>query len=345
MRRLLLLALCAAVAFAQPKNPEWVPLNVNDAKAAYLAKELPSPVVGVVWLEGKGLLAAACDDGSLHSWKREESKDWLAKATTIKAHAKAITAIASAGDFVATASTDGKVHLWALPGDKPAKTFSPGSVPRSLAASADGKTLAVGCEDGSVRLVDPAAGTETKKLAGPTDWVSAVAVSADGKLVAAGGPEGKLWLWEGGTKKFDVLAQAPPMGKAEPPPANSVAALAFSPDGKQILLGGSNGTIYGFSLEAKITHTMAAHTAGVTGLWWHPGKLLFASTGRDRVVQLWSATGYNKTKALPGHDAWAEGAVGVAKATELASAGADKTVRLWTLGAQKPPMPKDKGKK
>ncbi|MBY0228447.1 MAG: hypothetical protein K2W96_04115 [Gemmataceae bacterium] len=83
----------------------------------------------------------------------------------------------------------------------------------------------------------------------------------------------------------------------------------------------------------------------MTGIWWHPGNLLFATTGKDKVVQLWSATGFNKTKALPGHDAWAEGGAGVAKATELATAGADRTVRLWTLGAVKPPPPKDKDKK
>ncbi|MBY0229907.1 MAG: hypothetical protein K2W96_11550, partial [Gemmataceae bacterium] len=65
MRRLLLLpALLAAVVLAQPRPPEWAPLNANDAKLASTARELPAPVVGVAWLEGKGLLAAACDDGS-----------------------------------------------------------------------------------------------------------------------------------------------------------------------------------------------------------------------------------------------------------------------------------------
>ena len=349
MRRSLVLVLAiglAAVAVSQPPKAAWPVLKVNDAKLATTAKGLPAPVVGVAWVESKGLLVAACGDGSLHAWTRQDGKDWLAaKPQAVKAHAKAVTALVAVGDLLASASTDGKVHLWAVPVAKPARTLAPGSIPRSLAASPDGKTLAIGCEDGSVRLNVAATGAETRKLAGPADWMTALAFSPDGKLLAGGGPEGKLWLWETATgkKRFDMLAQKAPLPKAVAPLPNPVGAIAFSPDGKLILVGGADGNLYGFGLDGKLVRTTPAHAAGVTGLWWHPGNLLLASTSKDRIVQLWNATSFNKGKSLPGHDSWAEDLVGLAQGTELASAGADRTVRLWTLGAVKP-KPKDKKK-
>src|SRR5262249_46350246 len=87
------------------------------------------------------------EDGSLHVWTREEDKDWIAATPkSIKsAHQRMITAVEAAGGTIVSSSSDGKVHVWAVPpGDKPARTIEARTGGRCLAAAGVGRRQAAG---------------------------------------------------------------------------------------------------------------------------------------------------------------------------------------------------------
>jgi WD40 repeat protein len=349
MRRLLALLLAAALglaASAQAPKPDFPVLNVNNAKLLAASPEVGSPLSSVVFHEEKSVLVAGAEDGNLRLWKAEEGKPLIDKDTKgqiLKAHGSVVTSLAAAGTTLASASSDGTVLVWNLPPDKPTHTLKSASAVRGLAISADGKLLASGGDDNAVQLYDPAAGKASLKLAGPSDWILAVAIAPDAKTVAAGGHDGKLWLWEVGAKKlFDVLAQAPLPPNVPAPQKNVVSALAFSPDGKQIAVGGSDTRIYLFQAnDGKFIRQLQGHTGAVTALAFHPAGNLLLSGSKDRSVRLWNPQAGNVLKVLDGHAAWVEGITLLNKGTKLVSASADQTVRLWDLGAP-PPMPKKK---
>jgi WD40 repeat protein len=71
-----------------------------------------------------------------------------------------------------------------------------------VALSADGKLVASGGGDGTVRLWETRTGVPVAVLEGHTGGVWGVALSADGRLAASGGYDGTVRLWEASTGMF-----------------------------------------------------------------------------------------------------------------------------------------------
>jgi WD40 repeat protein len=332
----------------QPPKPAPLPaVNPAVAHLEQTATGLDGPAMALAVNEEVGLLVVGCEGHTLRYWVRDANKGWQLAATphVLKGHQAPVTAVAAAGKTLASAGADGKVILWAVPGDRPLHTLSPAGAVRALALSPDGKVLAGGGDDPAVQLWDAATGKPTRKLPGATDWLLALAFSPDGKQVAAGGYDGRLRVWDvaSGRQLFDVLAQPPAPPKAPPPPVNVVSAIAFSPAGvpgpSLVAVGGSDPRIHLFqAADGKLVRSLQGHTGTISGLAFHPGGSLLASASKDRTLRLWNPAGGQMLKSLEGHTAWAQGVAFLDRGTRLASAGADQTVRLW--GLTEPPKKK-----
>jgi hypothetical protein len=96
---------------------------------------------------------------------------------------------------------------------------------REMAFSADGKTLAVSEDGGTIRLIDVEAGTEGRRCCVKGRAVP-VAFGPGGRTLAAPDEEGTVWLWDLSN------APEPPTRSRHPEPIQS---LVFSPDGGLML--------------------------------------------------------------------------------------------------------------
>jgi WD40 repeat protein len=133
------------------------------------------------------------------------------------------------------------IRLWDVVKGKELATLSGHTgylYPDCVALSTDGKLLASGSEDKTVKLWDPTTHKELATLKGHPGGVHSVALTADGKLLASGGyvPDkdpfkastGFVTLWDVGTQKPKATLKLP----------KAVNTVALTADGKTLAVSG-----------------------------------------------------------------------------------------------------------
>jgi WD40 repeat protein len=315
------------------------PVSPANARLDQILTDLDGPGFALAHREDGDSLFAGCEHGTIHYWTKDVWAGVRKGAKTpyvLKGHEGPVIALAhGSGATLASAGADGKVLLWNLGEGKVAQTFAPEAIVRALAFSPDG-TLLVGGGDGTVVYVwEAATGKLKTKLEGHTDWIWSLAFTLDGKQLASGGSDGSVILWDVPNLKKQLSFSSSPPPPANTPPSktlNTVLTLAFSPDGKQLALGGSDMQIHIVNpADGKIVRSLPGHTSSVTGLAYHLDGKLLVSGSKDRTVRLWDSAGGQALKTLEGHTAWVQGVTFLAQGTRVASVSADQTVRVWDL--------------
>lgn len=166
-----------------------------------------------------------------------------------------------------------------------------------VAYAPDGKTLATGAMDGTVRLWDAATGKEKSVLRGHRNSVYAVAFSPNGKLLASGGGGMALRLWDAATgKRLAILKGHTAV----------VKCLAFAPDGRTLVSGAgdlllsarSGQALWWILLGQQGYVTLQQSTAGVLSIAFAPnGKWLALGTG-EQVIFLRDPENLSKQETL-----------------------------------------------
>jgi len=165
-----------------------------------------------------------------------------------------------------------------------------------------------------------------KLLAETDDSVLCLAVSADGKRLAAGGCDRVVRIWD-----LSAGVAGAKLEQSIENHADWVLGLALTNDGKYLLSAARDKTAKVWDLKAKESvMTFPDHQNIVYGVAANKDGSLGFSIGADRQVRSWKPGGDGKQiKATGGHNDEVFKIAVSAKDGLLATASADKSVRLW----------------
>jgi parallel beta-helix repeat protein len=149
----------------------------------------------------------------------------------------------------------------------------------SVAFSPDGKILASGSFDWTIKLWDVATGRELRTLQGHTSPVYSVAFSPDGKILASASGDNTIKLWDVATGTLLRTFKGHTYW---------VYSVAFSPDGKVLASGSLDKTIKLWDVtKGTLLRTLTGHTRDVHSVAFSPDGKILASGSGDGTILLW----------------------------------------------------------
>ncbi len=196
----------------------------------------------------------------------------------------------------------------------------------SVAFSSDGKTLATGSVDNTVKLWDVASRQELATLKGHTRVVQSVAFSSDDKTLATGSDDGTLKLWDVASRQQLATFKGHD---------DQVWEVAFSSDGKTLATGSYDGTVKLWDVVSRQElATLTGHDDQVWEVAFSRDGKVLATGSRDRTAKLWDVASRQELATLKGHTEAVSSITFSSDGKTLATGSYDETVKLWDMASR-----------
>jgi WD40 repeat protein len=194
----------------------------------------------------------------------------------------------------------------------------------SLAISPDGKILASGSWDKTIKIWNLETTELLGTLTGHSDRVNSVAISYDGKMLVSGSSDETIKFWN--LHNGDLLCTFPGHSM-------EVNSVAINPKGQIIAsCGGADNTIKLWNLRTgELLRTLKGHSDNVNAVVFSPDGKILASGSSDATSKVWDVESGKLLRTLSGLNVGVNSVAIAPDGQILASVSNDYTIKLRNL--------------
>eukprot|EP00947_MAST-08B_sp_MAST-8B-sp1_P000499 g499.t1 len=302
--------------------------------------------VNSVALNGNLLASSGSRDKKIKIWDTESGEC----VKTLQGHSESVNSVAWNGKLLASGSSDKTIKIWDTESGACVKTLGDDMEPycdedgdldedkyrlergkiwdtesgacvktleghsqQVTSVAWNGKLLASGSWDNTIKIWDAESGECVKTLEGHSSGMTSVAWN--GKLLASGSSDKTIKIWD--TESGACVKTLGDADEVEP----YCDEYGYLDERKYRLEGGKIWD----AESGECVKTLEGHSESVHSVAWN-GKLL-ASGSRDKTIKIWDTESGACVKTLEGHSGWVESVVWHGKL--LASGSRDKTIKIW----------------
>ncbi|MFF9867885.1 trypsin-like peptidase domain-containing protein [Streptomyces sp. NPDC013953] len=282
------------------------------------------------------LLALALVAAGIAFWQRQraltaqrvaQSQEMAAQYAAIKNSDPDLAALLAVQAYRISPTDEAVATLHAAAAGELRGVLTGHSAPVYTAAfSPDGRTVATGGFDGTVRLWNSSDGTLRRTFTRHGKIVGSVAFSPDGDLLASSGDDGAIRIRDAQTGDLRATLTGHRGG---------VGSVAFSADGRTLASGSGDRTARLWDTATwRIRAVLAGHTEAVRSVAFTPDGRTVTTAAHDATVRVWDAATGRARRTLRADGPFYASAVSPDGRT-LAAGGDNGTILVWDLASGK----------
>ena len=314
--------------------------NLNDGADRLTISGHDQPINDLAFHSDNVRVASAGADGTIRIWRLPVAP------VAISGHTADVVSVAASsnGQILASASTDKTVRIWNPTNGQAIRVLAGHQQPvTQVVFRADGAQVASSDAVGEIRLWNSADGATQGVIGAHAGQLKGIAYNRSGDRLATVGADGCLKIW-----RLPLLPAKSLAGHTE-----AVTSVAITSDSKTVITAGIDKTIRVYDpATGQQTRVFADVPDAVASLAISSNDALTVAGANNGVVKLWNTADGTPWKGVPleapaadppnpktpvapsellGHDGAVVDVVFDRDSKQIASAGADGTIRVWRL--------------